>query len=785
MRCLYCGKELALLKRWTGGGEFCSDAHRQRYQEEYNDLALKRLLQSQPAEAPADLKSRARSKGDADLSEVRSKVKPEVKPEPSIHTQPEPRPAPTPEPVREPVYAAHPQRENAPKRPAVAVADPPKVGIAEPAVEKPVVKEVVAPAPLGGLIREVPALSAVEATDVARADLEWIHTAAPEFPLRASGQVNFSDLQLCVCEPLTFELSGRFRDYESAPRDRRLEIREFVRPVPIVEVKLGGAEETVLEMPMQPLEIVISPHVPVESAVLWQDRAREFAPPEVDLGELARLVFGTTGLEDNHEVEGSAAEAIAPAVAPVDASVETALQPEAVAAPEPVAPVEVVAEPEKASAAEPEAEHAAEPVSSAMHQAIPELVHRSVPLTLHGLAAGRGKSVQIFTSPLASGINVQLPRSTALPLRPLMVLGPRLTSTQVQTTPAVPPPADPKPESKPDLKADLKKAAPPARQDPRANGKKSKPGVRVITQPELPPSEPTPAKSEPPKAEPRPEGLKTETKRAEPVQPAVAKPDSFKKPEISQIAAKSLPPAPTSALPVASLTSPDLGLPSLGLASSQSPWSRLSSRARIGVAAAVALLLAGIVMIMAKGGGSPARAEGPRVVEAGPALPITESGWITNWAAGEPGVRKTRDMSVLRASLNLTDYRVDLQGQIESKGMGWIVRAMNAKNFCVLRLEIIKPGLEPVVNFVRFATVGGEEESRLSLRLPFPVRIDTMYKIRTEVVGSTITTWIQDQKIDTWTNEHVKTGGAGLYYERGERASLKGGLNVVPLTLKN
>src|SRR5579863_4838648 len=47
MRCLYCGKELALLKRLTGGGEFCSDAHKQSYQEEYNRLALSRLLQAQ------------------------------------------------------------------------------------------------------------------------------------------------------------------------------------------------------------------------------------------------------------------------------------------------------------------------------------------------------------------------------------------------------------------------------------------------------------------------------------------------------------------------------------------------------------------------------------------------------------------------------------------------------------------------------------------------------------------------------------------------------------------
>src|SRR5208282_5891680 len=60
MRCLYCGKELALLKRLRGGGDFCSDAHKQSYQEEYNRLALSRLLQAQdkaqtvnaPAEPP-------------------------------------------------------------------------------------------------------------------------------------------------------------------------------------------------------------------------------------------------------------------------------------------------------------------------------------------------------------------------------------------------------------------------------------------------------------------------------------------------------------------------------------------------------------------------------------------------------------------------------------------------------------------------------------------------------------------------------------------------------------
>jgi hypothetical protein len=47
MRCLYCGKHLPLFRKLTGGGEFCSDAHRDNYHEEYNRLAVSRLLQAQ------------------------------------------------------------------------------------------------------------------------------------------------------------------------------------------------------------------------------------------------------------------------------------------------------------------------------------------------------------------------------------------------------------------------------------------------------------------------------------------------------------------------------------------------------------------------------------------------------------------------------------------------------------------------------------------------------------------------------------------------------------------
>jgi hypothetical protein len=49
MHCLYCDRPLALLKRLTGDGEFCSKEHRKIYQREHSQLALARLRDAQHA----------------------------------------------------------------------------------------------------------------------------------------------------------------------------------------------------------------------------------------------------------------------------------------------------------------------------------------------------------------------------------------------------------------------------------------------------------------------------------------------------------------------------------------------------------------------------------------------------------------------------------------------------------------------------------------------------------------------------------------------------------------
>jgi hypothetical protein len=82
MNCLYCDRPLALLKRLTGDGEFCSKEHRKLYQHEHNQLAIARLLESQHVVSAPQVKPRQGSPAAAPAPPPVKKVE-ERKPQPA------------------------------------------------------------------------------------------------------------------------------------------------------------------------------------------------------------------------------------------------------------------------------------------------------------------------------------------------------------------------------------------------------------------------------------------------------------------------------------------------------------------------------------------------------------------------------------------------------------------------------------------------------------------------------------------------------------------------------
>lgn len=82
MLCLYCDRPLALLKRLTGDTEFCSKEHRRIYQQEHNQLALARLLESKPKDKPKQRLEKPQ--GVAPEPEILKPVKKSETPRPSL-----------------------------------------------------------------------------------------------------------------------------------------------------------------------------------------------------------------------------------------------------------------------------------------------------------------------------------------------------------------------------------------------------------------------------------------------------------------------------------------------------------------------------------------------------------------------------------------------------------------------------------------------------------------------------------------------------------------------------
>jgi len=813
MRCLYCGKELALLKRWTGGGEFCSDAHRQQYQEEYNQLALNRLLQAKP---PGDGISPGEGRG-----QEHKRVEPLARPaQPQIQS-PAQIPAPVPAPIK-----AQPQPQanaTAPKalearRPVPKYEEPVRAAAPEPMAE-PVVEiedEEAAPMESTGFLIELP-VPVMAAVADSKFDLEMAWQFTPVLPAR-NGEGR--ETKLVPAGQVELEPTGQVRDYPARQGDRRLEVREFVRSAPKVEFHLRTAGEPgITEISEESMDILIFPHPPQGSPPLWQEAEQHFSF-DTELGAFARVALGTTGIEDNLEstVQAKpenglpapdAVQETKPVVEPRPVVSARPFQPieKMEPLPKPAAVVEPPAAPKPApilsrpsfvapATARPAEKLPAEkPVTSEKPIAVrvettperkPELtpapITKPLPLTLHGLSAGRGKPVQVFASAVTAGVDVQIPRSSALPLRPVMIVGP----AQVEEKKAeVGKPEEKKPAERTVVVKTDPKRPQPTSPDPRFTaGKTRKPEVRIL-EPEKTVEKVSVAATVKEAAEkivqqkPVPEIKRVdpkpaETKAAE-TKPAAATPKApaAKEPEKSAPVKEPAKPAPYAA--------PDLGLPSLSLENGNF-FSKLPFAAKAGAALVIVAAIVGIAMMGGKGR-SAAGAGEPQVVEIGTPLPAVESGWITDWGA-EPGVRKLHEISVLRPSVSLSDYRIEFQAQIETKALGWVYRAKDGKNYYVNRLEVVKPGLNPTIALVRFAVIDGEEQPRSQFPLSIPVHVDTLYKIRFDAVGDRFTTYVQGQKVDEWTDSRIRTGGVGLYNERGERMSLKGGLNVVPLAIR-
>jgi len=796
MRCLYCGKELALLKRLTGGGEFCSDAHKQRYQEEYDRIALSRLLQAQKKgqksapEPKEPFALPAAPPAPAVAEEHLKKAVAEQPPAPEIEI-PEAEIAETETAVSE--IPANEFPFDAVLEAGFLAHAPSVAEMPELAPDSKFSPELAAPAPVipeRGLEKKVPEFSTAGPSqftvtvqnsqpEIAGPEANFIGQFSPASVTRPSlpvpGPIQFSQSGL-VARGQSIAIKIPLTASKAAPD--KIQALNFQLAVQFRESALLALPTGSIEFPDQESDGIArglgndgSVLEPLAAEVVWSHPAVAAASdsPEEDARE-EEATEAAAVERLNPEPPASEPPATPHATLEALSRLHEVMQQETV----PPRPSRESAEAAMGSSSvgvlvEERAEVQAAEVHEAVTGGFNDLLE--IPIKVFALPKRAPVSVNV----LSTAVPALVPRLKGLPLRPKVGLAPSGSVPQAKaiesTAPA--PPAKPKPA------ASVQTSAPSAPKPPTAASKSKTPETKPA--PAFKPAQPAKSTEKPaPPAKPaeaaskRVESLPLEN-AAESAKRSAAKESGQRKqprePESGPTKQPAAEPVP-SPKPAPALISEE-ALPSFGsLGRSTSFWG--SFKVKFG---AVILLVAGCAAYFALSG-KPQRAPAPvtksSAESAGPSIMLGEGGWVVGWGRdAAAGQNLNREITIYRPSLKLSDYRIEFQGDIENKSLGWVFRAADPDNYYAMKLTAVSTTPPAKVALFKYIVVKGRPTQVGRVPVDLEVNNDTVFKVRVDVRGPKFSTYVQSQPVDVWTDDQLKSGGVGFLNEHGERGRIK------------
>jgi hypothetical protein len=147
--------------------------------------------------------------------------------------------------------------------------------------------------------------------------------------------------------------------------------------------------------------------------------------------------------------------------------------------------------------------------------------------------------------------------------------------------------------------------------------------------------------------------------------------------------------------------------------------------------------------------------------------------WAETWSYDQSGFARAGALAIYSPTIGLSDYHFEFLGQIENKSVGWVFRASDTGNYYAAKIVLTRAGRLPSAALVHYAVIDGKEGPRTQTQLPFQVQNDTLYRVKVDVVGSNFTVVIQDQVVETWSDNRHKKGGIGFFNSKAERSLLR------------
>ena len=807
MRCLYCGKELALLKRLTGGGEFCSDAHKHSYQEEYNRLALSRLLQAQKKGQQGQQSSNAPAENAAPPARVAVAVE-----------EPSPEPEPVQAVTEEAAIQAEPEADLDRMATEESAAEVSETG--EEADEEAPISTEPEPLETAEFLFESPALAALpEQTPYQESWLELsMGPAVSDWQLEQGAVFNLSPADLVALDlpPRASNVEDAAHPLEASPQawagaapepalattvnshqaatTNRLPVRgaialeitpsslapaadhtfvqalSFANDVVIEDSELLELWSTPIDFQADDSDVVVlaGSHNNGTALAVTQraPEAAEDASPRASLEALSRL---HQELREQELARSQPMEA-----APAEEEVEDVIE---------AVPVEVIAPPAPVADETPEAtaetaEAAAEEIDSPQEASKPRYATELFEIPIRTFAPGKaalagGQAYPNQTAPL-------LPELKSLPLRPKVAVATGYGASPTPATRAVRTPAPAKPVS--GAKPAARLAQP---RQPTLPAKPASSGAPKTSEPRTP----TPVKAVSPKTEaPKtaakiPVAQPTAAQEAPPAEKTPAEKTQVEKAVAEKEPAEKAPtakPAPVPELAKAVTESKkdvvpsDATVPSFNLAQPGNNSWLGSLKVKLGIA--ILLLSIAGIYFLGWGGKShkPAGSNAAILTDgSGPSIIMGEGGWVEGWGGDPNGLRVGRQITIYRPSLKLSDYRLEFQASMDVRSIGWVFRAADPADYYAMKLMTVSNGLSPKVALFKYLVSNGKQTQVGRVPIDLAVQPDTVFDIRVDVRGPQFTTFIQGQQVDSWTDDQLKVGGAGFLNEREERGKVK------------
>jgi hypothetical protein len=165
-------------------------------------------------------------------------------------------------------------------------------------------------------------------------------------------------------------------------------------------------------------------------------------------------------------------------------------------------------------------------------------------------------------------------------------------------------------------------------------------------------------------------------------------------------------------------------------------------------------------------------------------LDVSFAAGLSEWTGGGQLVAGTSDtrpwalkpgaISLYKPSRRLSNYELTFRTVIDSNGVGWVVRALDARNYQAIRLISTGPRTSPAAVLIHYAVINGAAAAKTTKPVRFQVAPGQTHEIATVVNEESVVVSIDGEFVDSWKEDAFGRGGFGFFAERGERAIVFG-----------